>query len=159
MLRSGHRGFFLPLLVPYSFLALFLPSYSGVGCPWAEIPWRVSVAPPWSTSYYSGLGGPLFFFFLAFTDLPYTCIPRGTTISAVGLTHTLWWVSWSWLEPAMSSMGQARPLLTEAAMQHPPPAPRHLYPMHLPNFPGFRIPITNFQGVFYRNIHLYRNVY
>ena len=55
----------------------------------------------------------------AFSALPYTCFPRGTTILAEGLSCALRWVRWNGLELAVFSMGQPRPLLTEAALQPP----------------------------------------
>lgn len=37
----------------------------------------------------------------------------GATIVSMGLSCALWWVCWIWLAPAVSSMGQTQPLLTE----------------------------------------------
>ncbi|KAK4824400.1 hypothetical protein QYF61_014060 [Mycteria americana] len=50
----------------------------------------------------------------------------GSTTVAAGLSRALQWVGWSWLEPAVSGTGQPRPLLTEAALQPPLPAPCHI---------------------------------
>lgn len=38
---------------------------------------------------------------------------------AEGVRGALQWGGWSWLEPALSGMGQPRPLLTGAAPQPP----------------------------------------
>lgn len=50
--------------------------------------------------------------------LPYAHFLQGITTFAEGVSHALWWLCWTWLEP-VSSMGQPQMLLTEAALQPP----------------------------------------
>lgn len=57
----------------------------------------------------------------------YRCFPWGATTLFLGLICAPQWVSWCWLKPVVSGMGQPWPLLTEAAPQLPLPAPGHLY--------------------------------
>ncbi|KAK4832711.1 hypothetical protein QYF61_025172 [Mycteria americana] len=73
----------------------------------------------------------------------------GTAIVAEGLSRALRWVGWSRLEPAVSGMGQPRPLLTEAALQ---PRCQHLardaqcnkgFGWRLNHFPGQPVPMLD----------------
>lgn len=97
--------------------------------------------------------------------LSHVHVQKSTTSVAEGPSRALRWGRWSWLEPAMTSMGQPRPLLTEHQAALPPHTTvgaeatplllfKDIYHKHLPLGSGVALAIPKSGTLWHRRLFL-----
>ena len=120
--RRGWAQPFLPTAVSCSLLSSSSP-VSSTGCSALQGATSSAMVPPAALA-------PLLPRLSFFCPFSHGLSPRHTPV-AEGLSCALRWGRWSRLEPAVSSMGQPRLLLTEASPAGPAPTPCQLCTVQL----------------------------